>query len=58
MAKRLKQGSKLSSSPLSAHAKIMERKRNRERWLTGILGLVVLGVIAGVIWFFVSQENI
>lgn len=58
MGKRLKQGSKLSSSPLSAHAKIMERKRNRERWLTGILGLVVLGVIAGVIWFFVSQENI
>jgi len=58
MAKRPKQGSKLSSAPLSAHAKIMERKRTRDRWITGIVGLVVLAAIAGVVWLFASRQSL
>ena len=58
MAKRPKQGSKLSSAPLSAHAKIMVRKRTRDRWITGIVGLVVLAAIAGVVWLFASRQSL
>ena len=57
MAKRTKQNAKTGTSSMSAHAKIMSAKRTRDRWITGIVGLIILGGIAGVIWFFAGRES-
>jgi len=58
MANRKKQNASASNSSMSAHAKIMQSKRIRDRWITSIVGLLALGGIAAVIWIFVGRENI
>lgn len=58
MANRKKQGASASNSSMSAHAKIMHSKRIRDRWITSLVGVLVLGGITAVIWLFVGRENI
>ena len=58
MANRKKQSANASHSSMSAHAKIMHSKRIRDRWITSIVGLLLLGGIAAAIWLFVGRENI
>ena len=58
MAKRTKQSAKTLNTSMSAHAKIMQAKRTRDRWITALVGLLILGGLAGVIWFFAGRENL
>ena len=58
MAKRTKQSAKTLNTSMSAHAKIMQAKRTRDRWITAFVGLLIPGGLAGVIWFFAGRENL
>ena len=57
MAKRSKKSNKLSSTTMSAHAQIMQAKRRRDTVLLGLAGVLAIGAIGALLWFFTTLEN-
>ena len=57
MAKKSKKDKNPSSSTMSAHAKIMQAKRRRDSVLLGVVGVLAIGAIGALIWFFATLEN-
>lgn len=56
MAKRSKKGSKKPTESMSAHAKIMQTKRRRDRVLLSIAGALVFGALCVGVWFTSSLK--
>jgi len=57
MAKRQKKSTKNDDGQISAHQKLMQKKRGRDRMVTGLIGFVILACIGGLAWFFLNTEN-
>lgn len=51
MAKAKRKPSRNKDTQKSAHAALMEKKRGRDRILTGLAGVLILAIIGGLLWF-------
>lgn len=51
MAKRSRKTSKSAPQTISGHAKVMQRKRRRDRVVMGFAGLVVAGFVGLALWY-------